>query len=80
MALYNFHQPVLVIIDGASEYWNNRANVMVSVKRRTERLRPEELVEVEPKQVLQRLDVVLQQQYARPNWIVDAMPPMIELS
>lgn len=65
--------------DGARTYWKKRANEMVMLNSNTERLRPEELEAVDPRQALQRDDDALQQQYARPSWRVDAMPPIVSI-
>ncbi len=51
---------------------------MVNDRRRTDRLRPVVPSDVEPRQALQRDEVVLQQQYAMPNWSVDVRAPMVK--
>ncbi len=49
---------------------------MVMLRSKTDRLRPVEAGEVEPRQALQSDDEALQQQYVRPSWIVDTIPPI----
>jgi hypothetical protein len=64
-------------MEGAREYWKKRDRRMAMVRRRTERLRPVEWGERDPRHVLQMEDAVLQQQYAAASWRVDAIAPMM---
>lgn len=49
---------------------------MVILSSNTDRLRPVELPEVEPRHALHKEEDTLQQQYARPSWRVDAIAPI----
>lgn len=53
---------------------------MTSENNSTERLRPVEFGDRDPRHVLKRLDVVLQQQYATPSWRVDPIAPIVACS
>lgn len=53
--------------EGAKTYWKKRASVIVILRSKTERFRPVEEADVEPRQVLQREEEALQQQYAKPS-------------
>ena len=49
-------------MDGASEYWNRSEKRIAIVRRRTDRLRPVEFGERDPRHVVQIDDAVLQKQ------------------